>query len=215
MHAPKPRLASRRRVTPENLIEAGIALTLPKVTVKAMAEKIGVSIVAIYNNIDSVEALRTLVAEEILARWQFPMPHDADTLERALMRMSVEVRALVHRNPGIARYLLDLDADSPTALARIDAVEQQYANLFELSPMQARWAVSTVSEHAIALAEMIHTPNRRAEDSGAMLARTDLTLIPLTIDGKERDSDTRFEWSMRAVIMGTAVVVGHPRFATY
>ena len=48
-----------------------------------------------------------------------------------------------------------------------------------------------------------------------MLARTDLTLIPLTVDGKVRDSDTEFEWSMRAVIMGTAVVIGPPRFATY
>lgn len=215
MHDPKPLRASRRRVTPESLIEAGIELTLPKVTVKAMAEKIGVSIVAIYNHIEGVETLRTLIAEEILARWQFPMPTEADTLEEALMHMSVELRALVHRNPGIARYLLDLDADSPNALARIDAVEQRYATLFELNPMQARWAVSTVSDHAIALAEMIHTPNRRSEDSDAMLARTDLTLIPLTVDGKVRDSDTEFEWSMRAVIMGTAVVIGHPRFATY
>ncbi|MGB2950572.1 MAG: hypothetical protein WBB99_16890, partial [Rhodococcus sp. (in: high G+C Gram-positive bacteria)] len=109
MHDPKPLRASRRRVTPESLIEAGIELTLPKVTVKAMAEKIGVSIVAIYNHIEGVETLRTLIAEEILARWQFPMPTEADTLEEALMRMSVELRALVHRNPGIARYLLDLD----------------------------------------------------------------------------------------------------------
>ena len=41
MHDPKPLRAARRRVTPESLIEAGIELTLPKVTVKAMAEKIG------------------------------------------------------------------------------------------------------------------------------------------------------------------------------
>lgn len=216
MPEPKPRSSSRRRrVTPETLVEAGIELTLPKVTVKALAEKLGVSIVAIYNNIDCIDTLRTLVAEEILQRWQFPMPGDHDTLQEALLHLSVELRALVHGNPGIARYLLDLDADSPRALNRIDAVDQRYAQLFELNPMQARWAVTTVSEHAIALAELIHTPDRRSEDGQAILARTDLTLIPLTVDGKERDSDTSFEWSMRAVIMGTAVVVGHPRFATY
>ena len=202
-------------MTPENLVEAGIELTLPKVTVKALAEKLGVSIVAIYNNIDCIDSLRTLIAEEILERWQFPMPGDDDTLEEALLHLSVALRTLVHRNPGIARYLLDLGADSPNALTRIDAVEQRYAELFDLSPMQARWAVTTVSEHAIALAELIHTPDRRPEDGGAILARTDLTLIPLTVDGKERNSDTNFEWSMRAVIMGTAVVIGHPRFANY
>lgn len=205
----------RKRVTTENLIEAGIALTLPRITVKAVAESLGVSIVAIYNNIDCIDALRRLVAEEILERWRFPMPRDTDTREEALLRLSVELRDLVHRNPGIARYLLDIDAESTTALTRIDAVEHRYSTLFDLSPMQARWAVTTVAEHAIAMAELVHTPDRKPEDGSAFLSRTDLTLIPLTVDGRSRDSSVAFEWSMRAVIMGTTVVIDHPRFTLY
>ena len=134
--------ARRRRVTHAALVEAGIKLTLPKLTVKAVAEKLGVSIVAVYNNIDNIDALRTQVAEEILRRWQFPMPGEDDTLEEALMTLSIALRRLVHANPGIALYLVNVGADSPSALERIDAVQQRYATLFRLSPKQANFVVT-------------------------------------------------------------------------
>lgn len=210
----RPTSPRRRRVTESTLVEAGIALTLPRLTVKAVAERLGVSIVAVYNNID-LDTLKTLVAEEILRRWQFPTPGDEDTLEEALMTLSVELMTLVHRNPGIAHYLVNLGPESPSALARIDAVQQRYAELFDLNPKQAHWAVTTVAEHAIALAELVHIAGRAPGDADAMLARTDLTLIPKTVDGKTRDVNSNFEWSMRAVIMGTATVIDHPRFGLY
>lgn len=196
-------------------MEAGISLTLRKLTVKALAERLGVSIVAIYNNIDTLELLATAVAEEILHRWEFPMPSDHETFEEALMRMSFELRTLVHDNPGIAEYVIDLGAASPRAVQRLDLVLQRYSTLFLLIPMQARWAVATVAEHAIALAELVHVANKEPRDDLPFLARTDLTLIPLTVDTETRDAVTNFEWSMRAVVMGTAIVVDHPRFGLY
>lgn len=210
-----PRPSGRRRVTRENLVAAGIALTLPKLTVKAIAERLGVSIVAIYNNIENLESLKTLVSEEILRRWDFPMPSSDDTMQEALMRLSVELRTLVHRNPGIGVYLINIQPDSPGALARIDAVQQRYATLFDLNPRQAHWAVATVAEHAVAMAELVHVADRPHDDDEAFAARTDLSLIPLAADGKNRDADTNFEWSMRAVIMGVSIVIDHPRFDCY
>ncbi len=206
---------SRRRVTLEKLIETGISLTLPNLTVKALAEELGVSIVAVYNNIDSLDALRTAVAEEILARWEFPIPDADATLEESLMDLSLRLRSLVHRNPGIARYLLDIGTSSPGALARIDEVQMEYSTLYELTPKQANFIVTVVAEHAVALSEMVHVEGREREDDAAVLARSDLKLIPRTIDGRKRDDDSNYEWSMRALIMGASVVIDHPRFSTY
>lgn len=211
----RPISPRRKRVTEANLIEAGIALTLQKLTVKAVAEQLGVSIVAVYNNIEDLHSLKTAVAEEILRRWDFPMPTEADTFEEALMSLSLGLRSLVHRNPGIAHYLVNIGPESPMTIGRIDEVQQRYSTLFELSPMQARWAVTTVAEHAVALAELVHVADPAPEDDAAMLARTDLTLIPLTVDGKVRSAATNFEWSMRAVIMGATTIIDHPRFGLY
>lgn len=202
------------------MIEAGIELTLSKLTVKAVAERLGVSIVAIYNNIESIDALRILVAEEILRRWNFPMPGDGDTLEEALMNLSMALRKLVHGNPGIADFLVTLGSSSPSALAQIDAVLQRYAALFDLTPKQAHFAVTTIAEHAVALAELVHVADRPPELDETSLAPTHSTFvppafIPLTVDSKERNIESNYEWSMRAVVMGTAIVIDHPRFEIY
>ncbi|SNS52668.1 hypothetical protein SAMN05421642_103146 [Rhodococcoides kyotonense] len=196
------------------MIEAGIELTLPKLTVKSVAEKLGVSIVAIYNNIDDVEALKGLVAEAILRRWDFPEPTLELPIHDALLSVAMNLRALVHRNPGIAQYLVNIDADSPDALAKIDAVQQRYATVYGLRPKQAMWAVATVAEHAIALAEMVHVTGRR-QNQPAMADRTDLTLIPRAVDRTARSLDADFELSMRAVVLGAIAVIDDPQFETF
>jgi hypothetical protein len=193
------------------MAEAGIELTLPKVTVKSIAAKLGVSIVAIYNNIDGIDALKGLVAEEILRRWEFPAPADGESLYDALMRLSIDLRRLVHVHPGIAHYLVNIGADSYEALAKIDAVQQRYATQFELNPKQAVWLVATVAEHAIALSELVHTPDRQ-RNQPAMVSRDDLSVIPLGVDGESRSLDSDFEWSMRAAVVGAVTVIGDPQF---
>ncbi|WP_157105256.1 HTH domain-containing protein [Rhodococcoides kyotonense] len=207
----RPAAGRRRRVTPETITAAGIELTLPKVTVKTLAEKLGVSIVAIYNNIDGIDAVKDLVAEEILRRWDFPAPADGESLHDALMRLAIDLRRLVHGHPGIAHYLVNIGAGSHHALAKIDAVQQRYATQYDLSPTQAVWAVATVAEHAIALAELVHTPDRR-QNQPAMVARDDLSVIPLGVDAESRSLDSDFEWSMRAAVVGAVAVIGDPRF---
>ncbi|MDV8024860.1 hypothetical protein [Rhodococcus sp. IEGM 1330] len=203
----------KRRVTPETMAEAGIALTLPKVTVKSVAESLGVSIVAIYNNIDDLCALKALVAEEILRRWSPPLPGDDESMDNALLTLASAMRELVHSNPGIAEYLIGLTPSSIDGLRMADAVQTRYRVRYDLTPKQATWAVITVVEHAVALAEIVYNNARRdREYDAAIAARTDLETLPGAYDNIDRGPDGMFLWSMRTVVVGTLAMIAAPDF---
>jgi hypothetical protein len=203
----------RRRVTPEIIVETGIVLTLNRLTVKALAEQLGVSIVAIYNNIDTLDTLKTVVAEEILARWTLPTPQPGDTIEQSLTILADALKDLVHADPGIAGYLARIDASSP-ALSRMNAVQKTYAQLYDLTPKQTGWAVVTVVEHAIALAERIHVQEGRdrGSDRSALEDNPDLEFIAQTVDDTPRTEHDYWAWSMRAVIVGVLTLIADPHF---
>lgn len=209
--AKPPGPGRRRKVTQGVLTEVGIALTLPKLTVKSVAEELGVSIVAVYNNIDNLDSLKTMVAEEILARWTLPTPREGDTIEKSLTILADALKGLVHDNPGIASYLANLSARSP-ALVKMNVVQKKYSSLYGLTPKQTGWVVVTVVEHAIALAELVHVPRGRTRGAGDLSADPDLDFIAQTVDDKERTEDDYWAWSMRAVIVGALALVDDPQF---
>lgn len=208
--SPTPR---KRRVTPQTMAEAGIALTLPKVSVKSVAESLGVSIVAIYNNIDDLCSLKALVAEEILRRWSPPLPGDDESMHDALLTLASAMRELVHSNPGIAEYLIGLTPSSIDAIRMADSVQTRYRTRYDLTPKQAAWAVIAVCEHALALAEMVYNSARRdREYDDAIAARTDLDTLPGAYDTVDRGPDGMFLWSMRTVVVGTLELIESPDF---
>lgn len=203
----------KRRVTPETMAEAGIALTLPKVTVKSIADSLGVSIVAIYNNIDDLCSLKALVAEEILRRWSPPLPGYDESMHDALLRFSVAMRDLVHENPGIAEYLVGLTPSSIDAVRMIDAVQTRYRLRYDITPKQATWTVTNVAEHALALGVMVHhSGGRPPEHDAEIAARTDLDTLPDAYDTVDRGPDDMFLWSMRTVVVGTLALIEAPDF---
>ncbi|MDV6232476.1 MULTISPECIES: hypothetical protein [Rhodococcus] len=210
---PEGRSPRKRRVTPQTMAEAGIALTLPKVSVKSVAESLGVSIVAIYNNIDDLGSLKALVAEEILRRWSPPLPGDDESMHDALLTLASAMRELVHSNPGIAEYLIGLTPSSIDAIRMADSVQTRYRTRYDLTPKQATWAVITVCEHALALAEMVYNSARRdREYDDAIAARTDLDTLPGAYDTVDRGPDGMFLWSMRTVVVGTLELIEAPDF---
>ncbi|MFI8567556.1 hypothetical protein ACIGGF_13455 [Rhodococcus sp. NPDC078407] len=213
MDQPASHSPRKRRVTPETMAEAGIALTLPKVSVKSVAQSLGVSIVAIYNNIDDLPALKALVAEEILRRWSPPLPADDESMHDALMALASAMRELVHSNPGIAEYLVGLNPSSIDALRMADAIQTRYRVRYDLTAKQATWAVITVVEHAIALAEVVYNDVRhdRTYDD-AIAARTDLETLPGAYDTVDRGPHAMFLWSMRTVVVGTLTLIEAPDF---
>lgn len=194
------------------MAQAGIELSLPEVSVKSVADKLGVSIVAIYNNVDGAEALKSLIAEEILRRWMPPSPSKDQCLDDALLELSQNLRGLVHENPGIAHYLATVDATSRTVLVKIDAVQTVYRQIYGFTPKQTSWMVSTVSQHAIAIAEHIHFRGRQMSSGSDMQARKDLNNLPDAVSDKDRTHDDYFVWSMRTTIVGAQILIRDPDF---
>ena len=210
-HAPR-----KRRVTPETMAQAGIEITLPKVSVKSVARSLGVSIVAIYNNIDDVDALKALVAEAILRRWSPPLPADDESMHDALLRFSVAMRDQVHQNPGIAEYLLGLTPSAVDTIRMIDAVHTRYRVRYGLTAKQATWAVTNVAEHALALGAMVHHAGGRPPELDAEIAEgSDLDTLPEAHDNNDRGPDGMFLWSMRTVVVGTLALIQDPDFEQY
>lgn len=190
-------------VTPERIVEAGIAVTLERLTVTAVAAELGVTTAALHQHIDGVDGMRRMVAEEILRRGRLPEVSGTD-LGEDLLSLAVGLRSFVHDNPGIGQYLARIDSTSEYGLTWIDTNHAAFATAYALSPTTSAWLVSTVAEHAIALASVVYTREPRPRGGRAAIdARTDLVNLPqVQIRRDDRDDDWFFRWSMRAVVIG-------------
>lgn len=63
-----------RTITHERIMNAGIEIGLLNLTFVGVAAALGVSHMALYKHIASLEDLKYLIAEEIFIRWEIPQP---------------------------------------------------------------------------------------------------------------------------------------------
>jgi len=152
--------ASRGRppsITRDRLADAGITLTLPKLTMVGVAEELGVSSMALYKHVSGLEALKELVAEEIFLRWELPSPLAQDELNFKihLENLSESMWTLVSMHPGVAPYLLREDMITPAMINKIRAHQQNAAQHYSLALDKAQWALFTVAYHCVAVADTI------------------------------------------------------------
>jgi len=198
-----------RTITEDRIVEAGIALTLPELTVAGLAKEMGVTIASIYKHVEGVEQLRLMVAEGIMARWTIPGINGQD-VETYLLDFSETLRLLVDENPGIARFLTQVSSSTPVTFRKIDAHHADFADVYGFSPTQTAWLLSTIVEHAIAIADMIHVPKKRIgrADRQHLRDRADLRnfnkVVEIIPNG---DTAAHFRLSMRALITGTLIVL--------
>jgi AcrR family transcriptional regulator len=144
-------------ITRDRLADAGIALTLPKLTMVGVADELGVSSMALYKHVSGLEALKELVAEEIFLRWALPSPLSSDELNFKihLESLSASMWTLVSMHPGVAPYLLREDMITPAMMDKIRAHQQSAATCYGLPLEKARWALFTVAYHCVAVADTI------------------------------------------------------------
>lgn len=180
---PGPRPGRPRTITRERIADAGIAMGLPSLTFVGIAALLGVSHMALYKHVANLAALKLLVAEEIFVRWEMPAAGD-DGLDAYLVRFSASLRTLVKAHPGLAPYLLRRKATPPAMLARIDAHHEHVAHAYALPKARARWLLSTVALHCVALADTVYA--QAGEEW----------------DGEEAGIEAEFDLGMRALIVG-------------
>ena len=146
-----------RTITRERIANAGIALGLPKITIVGIAAKLGISHMALYKHVPSLDALKRLVAEEIFLRWRLPQPEDegCGTLEAYLPKFSLSLWTLIDAHPGLAPYLLRRDMITPAMTAKIAEHQERCARAYQISRSQALWLLFTVAYHCVAVADTV------------------------------------------------------------
>jgi len=204
---PAPR-GRPRTITRDRIADAGIQLGLPNITFVGVAAALGVSHMALYKHVPSLEALKRLVAEEVFARWQIPLPHDdRDGLQAYLTVFSASVRTFVQAHPGVTPYVIRRLATTPPMRAKIDAHQRHIAEVYGITQEQARWLLATVAFHTLAaadtvyaLAEQAHIAvTEHAAEAAEMEAELDQGIQALIVgalalldDDDRRSGSTRF-----------------------
>ncbi|NUS70243.1 MAG: hypothetical protein HOQ41_17990 [Ensifer adhaerens] len=95
-----------------------------------MQSQLGVSQVALYKYVSGLDALKTLVAEEIFLRWLLPIPLRGDRadLKAYLTPFSLSMWDLVESHAGIAPYMLRRDMITEKMMAKIAAHQRLVAD---------------------------------------------------------------------------------------
>ncbi|WP_088159104.1 TetR/AcrR family transcriptional regulator [Achromobacter xylosoxidans] len=146
-------------ITRERIADAGIAMGLPNITFVGLAAALGVSHMALYKHVPSLEDLKRLVAEEIFKRWQIPQAcsNDRGELKQYLTLFAASVREFVKAHPGVTPYVIRRLAATPSMLARIDEQQRHIATAYGISREQSRILLATVAFHGMAVADTVYS----------------------------------------------------------
>lgn len=186
-----------RTITAARIAEAGIEIGLPELTFVGVAAALGVSHMALYKHVPSLEELKRLVAEAIFSRWQLPVPANADRagLKAYLLEFSASMREFVKTNPGITPFVMRRRATTPAMLEKMAEHQRQVARAYGLSLAQTRWLLATVAAHGLAVSDTLY-----AVANGSLLASAEP-------QQEEAELEQELAQGMQALITGALLML--------
>lgn len=137
---------------------------LPSITFVGVAEKLGVSHMDLYNHVNGLDALKTLVAETIFLSWELPEMDAGCALSDYLIKLAASMWKLVETHAGITPYLLRRDMITPAIEQRIASHQEKLAKQFNLPFIQAHWLGFTISYHTLSIADSVLPDNKDEKD---------------------------------------------------
>ena len=199
MPQPKPTTTRGRprTITREKIADAGITIGLPHITIVGMAAALGVSHMALYKHVPSLDTLKNMVAEEIFSRWQLPqavLPGQI-TLQEYMTEFTDSVRVFVKTHPGVTPYVIRRLAATPAMLEKIDTHQNHIAQAYGISKEQSRWLLATVTFFSMSAADTVYSAARLEP-----VIQTDLAQ-------EEGEMEAEFEQGARALIEGALALV--------
>jgi len=186
-----------RTITRERIVEAGIKMGLPSITFVGVAAALGVSHMALYKHVANLEALKSMVAEEIFTRWQIPQAgaDQYNGLKDYMMVFATSVRVFVKAHPGLTPYVIRRLAATQPMLAKIDDHQSHIAQAYGLSKERARWLLATVAFHGIAVADTVYSVTCREP------------VLESERAAEEAEMEAELEQGMHALIVGALVLL--------
>jgi len=157
---PPPRGRGRPpSITHARIADAGIAMGLRNITFVGLAAALGVSHMALYKHVASLQALKQLVADEIIRRWQIPqaLGNQPEGLREYLTVFSASVQEFVKAHPGVTPYVLRRMAASDAVIEKIQAHQRHIAQAYGIAQERAQWLLATVAFHCFAAADTLYS----------------------------------------------------------
>lgn len=96
-----------RQIDTDDIVRVGRELGLHRLSMNAVAERLGVSSAALYRHVDGRWGMEQLVGEGILADLHLSDDPQHDTVQH-LLSMGLQLRAYILQNPGLATYVQTL-----------------------------------------------------------------------------------------------------------
>ncbi|WP_028694309.1 TetR/AcrR family transcriptional regulator [Pseudomonas cremoricolorata] len=194
-----------RTITRERIADVSVEIGLANVTVVGVAAALGVSHMALYKHVASLEALKTLAAEEIFQRWQIPKAGacgDGEGLQAYLSAFAGSVAAFVKAHPGVTPYVIRRLAATAPMIDKIIAHQQHIAEAYGLSLERARWVLATVAFHAFAAADTVYSVAACEPLPG--------------VDSPEQlaEMEAELDQGLQALVVGVLTVVDHDQVNT-
>jgi AcrR family transcriptional regulator len=192
-------------------VAAGVAVGLPDLSMRAVADALGVSPQALYRHVRDREALEVLVGEHLMAG--FELPDDVgQPWPDYLVELGHRLRETLVPHPGLGSYLRRLGAGSAGTLRIIDRCDHVLVSR-GLRPVDAFLAGGTVANFTIASVEL-----QAVADAGSSAGARERFARAVEVIGHERlpvlaeaiaeyramGPDTYFDWSLRALVRGLA-----------
>ena len=190
---PAPRGRGRPpSITPARIADAGNAIGLRNITFVGLAAALGVSHMALYKHVASLEALKQLVADEIIRRWHIPqaLGNQPAGLRVYLTVFSASVQEFVKAHPGVTPYVLRRMAASDVVIDKIQAHQRHIAQAYGIPRERAQWLLATVAFHCFAAADTLYSV--AAQDPVVDAARAE----------EEAEMEVEFVRGMQALIVG-------------
>jgi AcrR family transcriptional regulator len=110
----------------QEILDAALALAdeggLDAVSMRAVAQRVGVTAMALYPHFSGKEALLDGLVGRVLA--ELPRPDPRGSWQERLSEMAHAVRELAHRHPSVVPLLFSRPAVTPDAVRVVDAIYQ-------------------------------------------------------------------------------------------
>lgn len=193
---PRPR-GRPRTINRERIADAGIKIGLPNITFVGVATALGVSHMALYKHVPSLEELKCLIAEEIFNRWKIPRARGKGQcdLKEYLVAFSRSVQQFVKANPGVTPYVIRRLAATQRMLDKIAGHQRHIAQAYGLLMDQSRWLLATVAFHSMAVADTVYSVAGREPVVNADRA------------AEEAEMEVELEQGMRALVVGALAML--------
>ncbi len=200
------------RISREEVIAAGLEVGLANLTFRAVAEKLGVSVQALYKYVADRDELVAVIGEEILESYTSPVD-DGRPWAEWIFDVALGLKELLTSSPGFAQVAITRGHAMP-ALLHAYEVQLQVATRSGFDLTTAMWASrsvnefvqSAVSRRELQQASVADTGIEYWDDMKLTLAEAGNEKFPLLAaaldDADALDYEKRFNAALRALIAG-------------